>query len=304
MLIDRRGALAGGLAIACLPIEGGAWAARLPDLAGALAALEARSGGRLGVALLDSADGSLIGHRIDERFTMCSTFKLSLAGLILAKLDVGEIADDQVLAIGKDDPVGHSPAVRAALAKGETSMNVLTLAEAAQVQSDNGAANLLLRMVGGPEALTAYWRSLGDKVSRLDRYEPELNDSHDGDPRDTTTPAAMARTLRALVITRALRSESRGTLIRWMLATQTGLRRVRGGLPKDWPAGDKTGTMTGASYADKINDIAAIWHPKRARPFLLTAYLEAGGRNGEENDAVLAEVGRLAARWIRARVGG
>lgn len=274
-------------------------------LADSLAALEKTSGGKLGVAVMDCRDGIVTGHRTGERFTMCSTFKLSLAAAILARMDAGEIAPDAVLPISRSDPIGHSPVLRAALERGETRMTVLALAEAAQTQSDNGAANILLRKIGGPAALTAFWRALGDDVSRLDRFEPELNTGHDGDPRDTTTPAAMAGAMRTILTRPALHAASREKLIGWMVGTQTGLKRLRNGLPTGWRVGDKTGTMNGAAYADKINDIAIAWRPGRAEPFIVTAFFEAPGKGHDpvrpEDEAVLAEVGRIAARWMEAR---
>lgn len=276
-------------------------------LARSLAALETRSGGKLGAAVLDTKDGAIDGHRIDERFTMCSTFKLSLAALALAKMDKGEIAADATLPIGRDDPVGHSPVLRAALEKGEAAMSVLALAEAAQTQSDNGAANILLAKIGGPAGLTAFWRSLGDSVSRLDRNEPLLNTSHDGDPRDTTSAAAMAKSMQAFLTGDVLKPASRERLIGWTIATQTGLRRLRGGLPTGWRAGDKTGTNPGdGSYACKVNDLAIVWHPGRAEPFIVTAFLETAARGGDtrpDDEAVLAEAGRMAGKWITARAG-
>jgi len=274
-------------------------------LTDALGALEKASGGRLGVALLDCRDGTLVGHRTGERFTMCSTFKLSLAANILARMDAGEIAPDATLPITKSDPVGHSPTVRAALDTGQTRMSVLALAEAAQLVSDNGAANILLRHIGGPAALTAFWRALGDDVTRLDRYEPELNTGHDGDPRDTTTPAAMANAMRSMLVRPALLAASRARLIGWMETTQTGLKRIRGGLPGDWRAGDKTGTANGMANGDKINDIAIIWRPGRTEPFMITAFLESAAKGSDairpQDEAVLAEVGRIARRWMEAR---
>lgn len=267
-------------------------------LTDALAALESRSGGKLGFAVLDCKDGMLAGHRKDQRFTMCSTFKLSLAATVLARIDAGQIASADMLPIADSDAVGHAPVVKAALGRGETHMNVLALAEAAQKQSDNAAANILLRKIGGPGALTSFWRALGDDVSRLDRYEPELNTSHDGDPRDTTTPAAMAKVLRSILTRPALLASSRMLLIGWMEGTQTGMKRLRAGLPKDWRVGDKTGTMNGAAYADKTNDLAIVWHPSRAEPFILTGFFE-GKADGAE--AVLAEAGRAAAQWMEER---
>jgi beta-lactamase class A len=302
---DRRTLLLGIGGLGLLALSGCAAkseAAIDPDadkiLADALAALEKSSGGKLGAALMDTLDGTVVGHRLGERFTMCSTFKLSLAAAVLARMDGGEIAKDATLPIAKSDVIGHAPSVQAALDKGATSMSVLALAEAAQTQSDNGAANILLRKIGGPARLTAFWRALGDDVSRLDRYEPELNTSHDGDPRDTTTPTAMAFTLRSILTRPVLLSSSRERLIGWMVGTQTGLKRLRGGLPKDWRAGDKTGTMNGAAYPDKTNDLAIVWRPGRDAPFILTGFVEGKADSAE---AALAQVGALAARWMESR---
>ena len=322
MLTDRRSLLLGGLALSALPLsacapsspepnaqEGAAKeAVPLPDIAAALAALEASSGStRLGIAVLDARDGAVAGYRVDERFTMCSTFKLSLAAAVLAKIDAGSYARNLALPLTADEAVGHAPVVKAALAQGTRSMDILTLAKAAQVESDNGAANILLRHIGGPEALTAFWRTLGDDVTRLDRYEPQLNTSHGSDFRDTTSPSAMADSLRAIFEGDVLKSDSRDLLIGWMIETRTGLKRLRGGLPVDWRAGDKTGTNPGdGSYASKANDVAILWHPARAEPFFITGFLESPIK-GEpatrpEHDAVLAQAGRIAAKWIEARV--
>ncbi len=311
--LDRRALLLGlgGLGIgalaACAKEDNPQDSRGANALARSLAALETRSGGKLGVAVLDVKDGAIDGHRIDERFTMCLTFKLSLAALILAKMDAGEIAADATLPIGKDDPVGHSPVLRAALEKGETAMSILALAEAAQTQSDNGASNILLSKIGGPAGLTAFWRSLGDGVSRLDHNEPRLNISHDGDPQDTTSPAAIAKSLQAFLTGTVLKPATRERLIGWTIATQTGLKRLRGGLPASWRVGDKTGTNQGdGSYAGKVNDLAIVWHPGRAAPFLITGFLETAARGGDtrpEDEAVLAEAGRIAGKWIAARTG-
>lgn len=319
MLTDRRTLLLGSLALPALSLAGcgspkreaqeQANAQSLPDIAPALAALEAGSGShRLGLAVLDGRDGAVAGSRLDERFTMCSTFKLSLAAAILAKIDKGDLKADAALVLERDEAVGHAPVVKVALAAGERRLNVLTLAKAAQEQSDNGAANILLRHIGGPEALTAFWRSLGDDVTRLDRYEPALNISHGDDFRDTTTPAAMAASIRAIFTDAVVSPQSRERLIGWTIETRTGLTRLRGGLPAGWRAGDKTGTNPGdGSYASKTNDLAIVWHPARAEPFFIAGFLESPVKGKPmmrpEYDAVLAQAGRIAAEWIAARVG-
>lgn len=313
MLIDRRALIvgAGSLGIALATARADArsrairtYASEEERIASNLVEMEQRSGGRLGAALLDCRTGVLYGHRLDERFTMCSTFKLSLAACILARMDAGEIAVDAMLPISKDDPVGHSPTLRAALDKGAASLSVLALAEAAQTVSDNGASNVLLRHIGGPAALTAFWRTLSDDVTRLDRFEPELNTSHGDDPRDTTSAAAMARTMRAILTGPLLKPASRDRLIGWTIATQTGLERIRAGLPAEWRAGDKTGTNPGdGSYAGKYNDLAIVWTPGRAEPFIITAFLELprlGDEAAAEANSILRNIGSLAKTWIWA----
>ncbi|MBB5984184.1 class A beta-lactamase [Sphingobium lignivorans] len=315
MIVGRRHVLSGVMGTALLALAGCDKRAQPPEepdntadetARQALAALESRSGGRLGVAMLDARDLALVGHRQDERFTMCSTFKLSLAAAMLAGMDSGAFGEQERLLITRDDAVGHAPAVRAALEDGEDSMKVLDLCAAAQIESDNGAANILLRKLGGPEALTRFWRALGDDVSRLDRYEPALNTSHGEDIRDTTSPAAMAGALRAILAGEVLKPASRERLTGWTIETRTGLRRLRAGLPADWRAGDKTGSFWGdPAFGDKLNDIAIVWRPDRPSPFFVTAYFESpigGGRAlRPQDEAVLAQAGAIAARWIAHR---
>lgn len=264
-----------------------------------LAALEKRAGGRLGVAVLDSASGACVGHRVDERFGMCSTFKLPLAAMVLRHIDQGRLQAEQWVPYGQADMVAHAPVTQAQLARG--GMTVLALAEAAQTTSDNPAANLLLGLIGGPAAYTAMLREAGDSVTRLDRLEPHMNLVSSGDERDTTTPLAMAQTAAHWLTGDALSSASKTLLIEWMLATRTGSKRLRAGLPPGWRAGDKTGTAMGEGMMDKYNDVAITWPPGRA-PVIISAYYEtakAHGRMRDQDQAVLAEAGRLAARWVQ-----
>lgn len=265
----------------------------------ALAALESRSGGRLGVGLLDTGSGRIAGHRLDERFAMCSTFKLALAGLVLREAEQGRLRLDDAVAITKADLVSYAPVVEPKV--GQT-LTVAALAEAAQTTSDNAAANLLLKRLGGPAGFTAALRALGDTVTRLDRFETALNLVVPGDERDTTSPRAMADTLRRLLTGDALTAASRERLIGWMVATATGAKRIRAGLPAVWRAGDKTGTAQADAMTDKVNDLAIAWPPGKA-PLVITAFFDSGRRTDATqpaDEAVLAEVGRIAAAWAMA----
>jgi beta-lactamase class A len=166
-------------------------------------------------------------------------------------------------------------------------MTVAELCEAAMTLSDNTAGNLLLASIGGPQGLTAFVRSLGDDVTRLDRIETELNEAAPDDPRDTTSPDAMASDLRALALGNVLSTKSRAQLIGWLAANMTGGKRLRAGLPAGWRVGDKTGT----GEQGTANDVAVIWPPDRA-PFVITAYLTGAAAPAERQDAVMAAVGR------------
>jgi beta-lactamase class A len=189
----------------------------------AVAALERRVGGRLGVVVLDTGSGACVGHRADERFGMCSTFKLPLAALVLQQIDQGRWQADRWVPYTQADMTAHAPVTQAHLARG--GMSVVALAQAAQTTSDNTAANLLLTLIGGPAGFTAALRAAGDKVTRLDRLEPHMNLVKPGDERDTTTPVAMARTAAHWLTGDALSTASRALLIDWMVATRTGSKR-------------------------------------------------------------------------------
>ncbi|MFN8095793.1 MAG: class A beta-lactamase [Vicinamibacteria bacterium] len=253
-----------------------------------LAALEKRIGGRLGVVALDTGSGRRLEYRADERFAMCSTFKLLLAAAVLKRVDAGRESLDRRIAYGATDLLEYAPVTRERVADG--GMSVAALCRASVEVSDNTAANLLLGTLGGPEGLTRFARSLGDEATRLDRLEPMLNANEPGDPRDTTTPTAMAETVRKLLLGDTLSAASRARLESWLVASPTGARRLRAGFPADWRAGDKTGT--GANGA--TNDLAIAWPPGRA-PIVVAAYLGESKAPLAEREAALAEVGRLVA---------
>lgn len=256
-------------------------------------ALERNSGGRLGVAAIDLHTGSPLNYRADERFPMCSTFKLPLAALVLQRVDQGQERLERVLRVDPNTLLPHSPVTERHT--GEAGITVAELARAAVTVSDNTAANLLLRELGGPQAFTAFERSLGDATTRLDRYEPELNDTvPPADERDTTTPAGMLAGVQQAVLGDALSPASRELLVRWMRETSTGLRRLRRSVPPDWRPGDKTGTWLPGT----ANDVAVFWPPGR-RPVVVAAYLTQATLPPEGCEAVLADVGRLVVSLVR-----
>jgi beta-lactamase class A len=254
----------------------------------ACADLERKHGGRLGVAIFDTAQERPVAYRGDERFALCSTFKALAAAFVLARVDRKEESLGRRIVYAKDSLVPYSPVTEKHV--GGEGLPVGDICEAAVTLSDNTAGNLLLDSFGGPAGLTVYMRSLGDSITRLDRRETELNEATPGDPRDTTTPLAMLHTLRKIVLGDALSAGSRDQLIAWLVANKTGDKRLRAGIPKDWQVGDKTGS----GQNNATNDVAVIWPPKR-KPVLVAAYYAESRASDDERNAVLAEVGRLAA---------
>ena len=273
-------------------------APKIDPFAVKLLELEQRSGGRLGVYILDSATGRAIGQRANERFGMCSTFKLALAAALLQRSDAGLLDLETFIPYTKVDLLPVSPVTQENLSKG--GMTIAALAEATQITSDNAAANLLLKQLGGPAALTQIFRSWGDAITRLDRYEPEMNLVPAGELRDTTTPMAFAKTMAKILTTDSiLKPISRDKLNTWMVDTKTGVKRIRAGLPPAWKSGDKTGTGAHKGYTNKTNDTAIFW-PQGKPPIIVTCYYEGPVISDDIRDAdqaVLTEVGRIAAQW-------
>jgi len=287
MTIGRREFVFGGaaLAAACAGYPGEGRRARAD-----FARLRQRlgPGGRLGVAALDTGSGRWLLHDEASRYAMASTFKTALAGAILAEVEQGRLAIDQEIPFGRADLVPYAPVIEANLERGR--LPVARLCAAIVEVSDNAAANLLLARIGGPVGLTRFIRGCGDTVTRLDRTETELNTNLPGDPRDTTSPAAMVGLLKALLFDGPLGAGSRARLAGWMEGATTGLTRLCSGFPTGWRVGDKTGN--GANGA--ANDIAFAIPPDRP-PILIACYQSGGTADTGARDAVHAAVARAVA---------
>lgn len=261
---------------------------------------ERRGRGRLGVVAIDLRDMRRIAHRAHERFPMASTFKLPLVMDVLTRVDRGSERLDRPLRFTASEILANSP-LAATKPTGGT-FTVAELCDAAISRSDNTAANLLLRTAGGPAGVTAYLRTLGDRVTRLDRTEPALNEATPGDPRDTTTPDAMANLLARLVRDPVLSPASKARLFASLRRTTTGLKRIRAGVPAGWTVGDKTGTTNSGG-----NDVAILWPPGGTRvaardraPIVLAVYFAEVRGTGAERDAAIADVARSVIKRLRS----
>ncbi len=285
--LSRRAVLGTGAAFLIVPScsEG-----KGSDAASVLQAIEEQMGGRAGIAAKNLATGEVISNRGDERFAFCSTFKWLLGALILTQVDQGTEALSTELPFSQDDILSHSPVLGPAVERG--AMCLEELCHATITTSDNAAANLLIAHLGGPEGFTSQLRASGDEVTRLDRYELELNEAAPGDPRDTTTPLAMLATMERFLFGSLLTKESRDLLRSWLIDAVTGKSRLRAGMPEGWVLGDKTGT----NVTNMNNNLAFALPPEGAAPdagpILITSYLDAPNSFSAERSAVHAEIAR------------
>lgn len=252
----------------------------------AFADLETRHGARLGVFALDTGTGRSVGHHDGDRFPMASTFKGLACGALLSAHPLSSGYFNQVIRYPSSDLVANSPETEKHV---DTGMTVAELCHAAITLSDNTAGNQILKLLDGPAGFTNFLRTLGDKTSRLDRWEPELNTAIPGDERDTTTPAALTADYHALVLGTALPEPEREQLRSWLVANTTGAQRIRAGLPADWVVGDKTGTP---AYGSAL-DVAIAWPPDRA-PIVIAVLTTKSEQNAEPDNALVANAARTA----------
>lgn len=291
MTMTRRAALLA--ATLAVPALGMPFVMQRTAAAERLGDLERKHSGRLGVAALDTGSGRRLAHRADERFPMCSTFKFLAAACVLSRVDRKEENLDRRIVFAESDLVTYSPVTKKHAGPG--GMTIGDICEAAMTLSDNTAGNLLLASFGGPAGLTAFARSIGDGMSRLDRIETALNEATPGDPRDTTTPVSMLHNMNKLLLEPTLSEASRKQLADWLVANKTGDTRLRAGFPAGWRVGDKTGSGENGT----ANDIAIVWPSERA-PVLVTTYLTGSRASAEERNTAIAEVARIVTLALQA----
>ena len=282
--IGRRRLLLGGGAVVLGACRHGGTASASLDLG----ALERPHGGRLGIAVLDSASGRSVGWRADERFAYCSTFKLFLAAATLGRVQRGEERLDRSVAVRQADLVPYAPVTGPAVGK---TLTIRELCKGTVEISDNPAANILIREMGGPAAFRSWYAALGDRVTRVDRLEPELNSAVPGDPRDTTTPRQAVADLALLFGRKRLRGDLEALLLRWLVDSPTGANRIKAAAP----AGSIVAHKTGTADAGPTNDIGVIWPGGGRQPLFVAAYFtESRVATVAGRELVLAEGVRRA----------
>ncbi|WP_306361690.1 class A beta-lactamase [Nocardia sp. CC227C] len=250
------------------------------------AALESERAARLGVFAVDTGSDRTVAYREGERFPMASTFKGLACGALLRDHPLSTGYFDRMVHFSRDELVEYSPVTEQHV---DTGMTVAELCEATITVSDNTAGNKVLELLGGPAGFTDFLRSIGDQVTRLDRWEPELNSAVPGDERDTTTPAALAADYRALLLGDVLGEPERAQLKSWLIANTTGDKRIRAGVPADWTVGDKTGSP---AYGGAL-DVAVAWPPGLA-PIVIAVLTTKSEADAEPDNTLVADATRAA----------
>lgn len=251
-----------------------------------LAKLESSSGGRIGISAINTEYNTRIQYRANERFPMgCTSKVIGVAAILKKSMTNDDFLQEKVI-YRKKDILNWAPITKKHLAD---DMTISELCAAAISYSDNTAMNLLLKKLGGPQGLNTFARSIGDNSFKLDHWWPDEAASSSLDDADSTTPAAMEKSLRKLALGDVLSSPLRAQLQVWLKENTTGNLRIRAGVPKTWIVGDKTGT--GFNYGT-TNDIAIIWPPKCA-PIVVTIYYTNKNKNAPKREDILATATRI-----------
>ncbi|WP_339118383.1 class A beta-lactamase [Halomonas sp. BMC6] len=278
---------------ACLLLASATVMAQEDRINAELERIEQTLDARIGFAAHNIATGQRWGVNADERFAMSSTFKTLACGALLEQVDEGQLALETEVSFEASELVTYSPVTEQYA--GHKPMTLFELCDATMTTSDNTAANLVLQALGGPEAITAFVRSMDDPVTRLDRYETELNEATPGDERDTTTPNAMLATLEKLVLGDVLSDESRQQLEAWMKGNAVADGLFRAAMPFDWIIADRTGA---GGYGSR-SITAIIWPPEQA-PTVVVFYITATEASFEERNAAIASLGEVVQESLAA----
>ncbi|WP_312434927.1 class A beta-lactamase [Janthinobacterium sp.] len=286
-LTRRHLVILAGAALLCPSVLLHAAPGTTTDAQAQLAALEQAAGGRLGVSALHAGSGARVAYRADERFPMCSTFKSMLAAAVLARSTSDAHLLDKRVRYEAKELVTYSPITEKHVSEG---MSVAELCAATLQYSDNSAANFLMKILGGPQAVTAYARSIGNEVFQLERWETELNSAIPGEIRDTTSPAATVHSLQHLLLGTSLPAQQRQQLDTWMRGNTTGDQRIRAGVPAGWSVADKTGSGAHGS----VNDIGVAWPPAGSgSPLVIAVYYTREVKGAPTNQDIITAATRI-----------
>lgn len=280
------------------------------------------AGGTVGVSAIHIESGRRVALNSGERFPMASTYKVPIAVQLLTRVDQGDILLDQMIEVKPSDLHPGSGVLTSLFNKPGVVLSVRNLLELMLLISDNSATDLLLRLAGGPETVTARMRALGIRDMEIHRptinliadsagynlppeteWTPELfKKFHEAttpesrkaaaakfaaDPRDTTTPAAMGVLLELIYRGEILKPKSGTLLLDIMERCRTGGARLKGILPGKTIVAHKTGTIGGIT-----NDVGIIKLPDDAGHIAIAVFVKSSEKDIAERERAIAQIAR------------
>lgn len=285
-----------------------------------IARLGAPADGVVGVAAWRTdGRGPKVLINADQPFPMGSTFKVAVAGAVLARVDAGQLSLDQLVPVPWGAMV-ESEGLAETFKHPGVSVSVKNLLELMLTVSDNTAADMMTNLAGGPAAVTAWVRRQGVEGLRVDRdtsgllrdffhigpgpfpdalaaavkadpgledRSSKLNPQFDDDPRDTSTPRAMSTLIQRILTGQALSPASTKLITEIMERNTTGKARIRGRLPAGVTVAEKTGTI-GAS----LNDAGMISLPGNGGKVMVTVFIRKSTKPFEDRELAIADISR------------
>ncbi|MCP4956292.1 MAG: class A beta-lactamase [Photobacterium aquimaris] len=266
--------------------------AQISQISPKLAKIEHQLGGTVAVAVYNANTNTSWSYHGEQRVPMMSTFKTLACADLLHQADTQRIDLNQAITIKQSDILSYAPVTTDRVG---TSMTLAQLCNATMLTSDNTAANLVLNNIGGPKSVTQFIRTLDDKITRLDRIEPNVNNVSTAELRDTTTPIAINSTLYHLLYTDALSTSARTQLKQWMMDNKVSDPLLRAVLPAGWHIADRSGYDS--TYGSR-GITAAVWQQGK-QPIMISIYLAQTGKPMAELNTTIANIGQLIFQHLK-----
>jgi beta-lactamase class A len=251
------------------------------------------SGGLAGACAQHLESGRRACFNGASHFPMASTVKVAIAIEMLSRADSGKLKLDRMVELQPGDQHPGSGVLTYWFQAPGVALSVRNLLELMMVISDNSATDILLRLVGGPDAVNARLRALGVDGVRVDRSTQQLIlEEHadvrafDQDIRDTATPLGMTQLLVKLWRREALKPESTALLLEIMRRCETGPDRLKGLLPTGTDVAHKTGTLQNSA-----NDVGIVSLPDGTH-VAIAVFVKASDKTEAEKELGIAEVSR------------
>lgn len=278
-------------------------ACRAQSLQEKIGALVAGHRARIGVTVENAGGTERAAIAADALFPMQSVYKFPIALSVLDRVDRGYLSLEKRIAVSRSElrPGTWSP-LRDRYRKGKTVF--IPLAEIVRTtmsDSDNNGCDILLRLAGGPEKVTAFLRGHGVAGMTVATTERAMHGDWHIQFRNSSTPAAATQLLRLFQEKKLLKPRTQAFLRNAMKNSRVSAERLRSGLPPETPLIHKTGTST-AFYRKQgmtINDMGIVVLPD-GEPVFVTVFVSHGKEPKAVTEKMIADIARVTWRHFTA----